>query len=154
MSRSLLSMSVVLVLLAAVVVTTMAAAGKPNPVITVSPDGGLSDGEAVEVSGTGFQERQIHIAECGGADVTAHPVVGPVCTYFTYYVAVQSDADGNFAPVSFTVERTIRGTRYVNGVHDPEAASYDCLPLNDCFIKAYATTRGSRIATHPITFAP
>jgi len=129
------------------------AAQKQVPMVTVTPDSGLTDGETVQVSGTGFQEQQVQIAQCGGGDQTAHPAVGPVCSYFTYAVDVQTDTEGSFAPVGFAVQKAFTGTHYVNGNH-PVPTSYDCAPLNDCYLRIYSLTRGYRATTHPLTFAP
>ena len=153
MRRFLFSTGVALVFLVGVGPTRTSATPKPTPVIDVTPDSDLSDGQTVQVSGTGFQEQQIQIAECGDGDLSAHPAVGPVCTYFTYAVDVQSDAEGNFGPVAFTVAKAFTGTRYVNGNH-PVPTSYDCAPLNDCYIRAVSLTRGYRAATHSLTFLP
>jgi Neocarzinostatin family len=126
------------------------AAGKPNPEVTVTPNTGLVDGQMVVVSGTGFQEQLINLIECGGADLDAHPVIGPVCS--DYAVTVRSDAEGNFEPVDFTVATIIVGTRYFHGNH-LVAATHDCEPVDDCYIKAYSLTGGVRSATGSLSFA-
>lgn len=151
--RLVLAIGIVSVFLLGFGASTSSATGKPSPGITVSPSTSLSNGQAVQVSGSGFQEQQIEIAECGGADLSAHPAVGPVCTYFTHSVTTQSDADGNFGPTAFTVEKVIVGTRYVNGNH-PVSTTYDCSANNDCYIRAFNTTRGNRSATQVLSFAP
>lgn len=124
-------------------------ADSPAPKLTVTPSIGLADGDVVQVSGTGYQQQEINVIECGGGDVNAHPAVGKVCT--TYSVSVSSDAAGNFGPVSFRVASEIDGWQYRDGLHKV-AATYDCTVTNDCLIKAYALTRGQRSATQPITF--
>lgn len=126
-------------------------AGRPNPQIVVTPNTGLVDGQVVSVSGSGYQEQAIAIIECGGADLNHRPVIGPVCS--DYVVTVQSDADGNFPPVDFTVATTIVGTRYVHGNH-LESATHDCAPVDDCYIKAYSLTRGVRSGEQGLSFAP
>ena len=149
--RALASAVIALLILGAA--SSVTAASKPNPTINVSPSSGLTDGQPVQVSGQGWQEQAIEIAECGGADLAAHPSVGPVCTYFTHSVDVQSDADGNFSAVDFDVAATIVGTRYVHGNH-PVTATYDCTAANDCYIRAYSLTKATQSATVPISFAP
>ncbi len=151
--RILLALGLVSMFLIAFGATASSAAGKPNPAVTVSPNTSLLDGQAVQVSGSGYQQQQIEIAECGGADLSAHPAVGPVCTYFTHSVTTQASADGSFGPTTFTVERVIVGTRYVNGNH-PVSTTYDCSTANDCYIRAFSTTRGNRSATQTVNFAP
>jgi Neocarzinostatin family len=146
---ALLAALVTLVLVA--IAGAPAQAGRPNPQITVIPNTGLVDGQIVSVSGSGFQEQQIAIIQCGGADLTHHPVIGPVCS--NYAVTTQTDAAGNFGPVDFTVTTIIVGTRYVHGNH-LVAATYDCAPADDCYLKAYSLTGGVRSATQDISFAP
>jgi hypothetical protein len=123
----------------------------PGTAITVTPNTGLVDGQTVSVSGSGYQQQQIAIIECGGADLNHHPTIGPVCS--DYSVTVQADADGNFGPVDFTVATTIVGTRYVHGNH-LEHTTHDCAPVDDCYIKAYALDRGVRLAQENLSFAP
>jgi hypothetical protein len=123
----------------------------PGVLVTVTPNTGLVDGQTVSVSGSGYQAQLINVIECGGADLTQHPVIGPVCS--DYAVTVQSDADGNFGPVDFTVAATIVGTRYVHGNH-LESTTHDCAPVDDCYIKAYSLTKGVRLAQENVSFAP
>jgi len=154
LSRTVTSLVVAFLFLAAVgAAGAPTAAQKSMVVITVTPDSELADGQTVQVSGTGFQEQQIQIAQCGGGDLSAHPAVGPVCTYFTYSVNAQTGIGGSFGPTAFTVQKAFTGTRYVNGNH-PVPTSYDCGPLNDCYLRVYSLTRGYRVGTHPLTFAP
>ncbi len=127
----------------------VAGAAPPNPQITVDPSTGLVDGQTVQVSGTGFQpDQQIQIIECG-AEVTTPPFIGATCT--DYSVGVQADADGSFAPVSFTVRTTIAGSKWVKGHYVP--ATHDCYPTSDCYVHAYTTTRAARAANQDISFA-
>ena len=152
-SRRFASMGIALATVAVVGAPRTTAAQKPTPVITVSPDSGLSDGQIVEISGSGFQEQTVEIAECGDGNLDAHPAIGPVCTYFTHSVDVQTDADGHFGSVTFAVEKAFIGTRYVNGNH-LVSTSYDCSLLNDCYIRVFSLTRGYRVATQSLTFTP
>jgi hypothetical protein len=124
-------------------------ADSTDPQITVAPSSGLADGDMVQVSGTGFQQQDIKVIECGGGDVNAHPAVGKVCT--TYSVTVSSDAAGNFGPVAFRVASEIDGSQYTDG-HHKVPATYDCTVANDCLIRAYALTRANWSAEQQITF--
>lgn len=123
-----------------------------HPTASASPDTDLNDGQTVQVSGAGFQEQQIQIVECGGGNIDkfgAHPV----CTYFTSpRVNVASAAAGTFGPTAFTVARVLVGTMYVRGTRTT-AATHDCLPANDCFIRVVSTTRKWLRVDIPITFA-
>jgi hypothetical protein len=127
---------------------TGAYGAEPNPQITVEPNTGLVAGQAVVVSGTGFQPYQkIQIIECGAA-VTTPPFIGATCS--DYSVGLQTDADGSFAPVSFTVTTSITGSRWVKGHYIP--ATHDCEPTADCYVHAYSTTRGLRSANGDLSF--
>jgi len=122
--------------------------GKPNPQLTVVPDTGLVDGQAVAVSGTGFQpDQNIQIVECG-AEVTTPPFIGATCG--DYSVGMKTDADGNFGPVNFTVTTSITGSRWVKGHYIP--ATHECEPTADCYVHAYATTRAARSANGDLSF--
>jgi opacity protein-like surface antigen len=124
------------------------AQGAPSPQVTVVPDTALVDGQTVMVSGTGFQSDQgVQIVECG-AEMTEPPFIGATCSY--YSVGTQTDADGNFGPVSFTVTTSITGSRWVKGHYIP--ANHDCAPTGDCYVHVYSTSRGLRSANHGLAF--
>jgi hypothetical protein len=142
------------VALAAIGLLLIATAGisradSTDPQITVAPSSGLADGAMVQVSGSGYQQQDIRIIECGGGDVSAHPAVGKVCT--TYSVTVSSDAAGDFGPVAFRVAGEIDGSQYTDG-HHKVPATYDCTVANDCLIRAYALTRANWSSEQQITF--
>jgi hypothetical protein len=128
------------------------AAGANNPAITVTPGTGLTDGQHVQVSGTGYQKQQhIIITECGGGDMNAKPIVRPVCSDYT--VTVETDAQGAFAAQDFVVHTSYSGHRYSRGIHT-EAATHTCTGAKDCYIYAYAKDRATRFAREYISFAP
>lgn len=125
-----------------------------SPNASVTPSNGLNDGQVVQVSGTGFQQQTVEIAECGGG-TTDKFGPHPVCTYFTApYAYVDTDASGNFGPVAFPVAQSFNGTQYLPGNgNQATPAHYDCLPVNDCYIRVVTTTRKWMRVDVPITFA-
>jgi hypothetical protein len=124
------------------------AQGPLSPQVTVVPDTALVDGQTVTVSGTGFRPDQgVQIVECG-AEMTEPPFIGATCSY--YSVGIQTDADGNFGPVSFTVTTSITGSRWVKGHYIP--ANHDCAPTGDCYVHVFSTSRGLRSANHGLAF--
>lgn len=148
--RSALPAGIALSTLVAMGVTRAHAAGPAKAAITVTPNTGLTDGQHVQVAGSGYQEQQILIVECGGADMKARPTVGPVCSDSN--VAVQSDAQGSFPAQDFVVHSSFTGTRYVKGKLTP--ASHTCAAASDCYVYAYAKTRAQRHARADLSFAP
>jgi len=124
--------------------------GQPQPHIVVLPAAGLVNGQTVSVSGSGFQPNQgVALAQCG-AEMMEPPFIGAVCTYNTYSVVVQADADGNFGPVNFTVTTFVSGVKWVKGHYEP--ASHTCAPSGDCYVHAYSTTRAPRSANQHLAF--
>lgn len=132
--------------------STAQAAGPAKPAVTVTPSSGLTDGQHVQVAGTGYQkQQQIIITECGGGDLKAKPIVRPVCS--DYNIVVETDAQGAFTAPDFVVHTSYTGTRYTRGIHK-EAASHTCTAGRDCYIYAYAKDRATRYAREYIAFAP
>jgi Neocarzinostatin family len=117
--------------------------------IGVTPDSGLTDGQTVLVSGSGFQKnRELRIVECGPTSDTRPPVYA-ICS--NYSVQVASDADGNLVPQGFTVSTTVVGSRLEHGQNVP--TTFDCLPANDCHLHVFAPVNGLASANHDLSFS-
>jgi len=149
------AITVTLVACSALAVATLAARAGAPPypwgVISVTPNTGLTDGQAVQVSGSEFQSnRDLRIEECG--PVHGLPPKGgfetAICS--SYSVDVTTDDNGNFAAQNFTVSTTIVGSDWFHGHNQP--ATHDCLPANDCHIHVFAPDKGTGSANEDITF--
>jgi hypothetical protein len=115
-----------------------AGGGVQGAKVTATPDSGLATGQAVQVSGSGYPKNEdVTIYQCGG---TAKPVT---CTYFGHNATVKADQNGNFGPVSFTVDTSFDGTQYVK--NKPQPTHHDCLPKNDCWVRALPKTPSDRV---------
>jgi Neocarzinostatin family len=122
--------------------TTAAHASPASGTITVTPNTGLSDGQTVQISGSGFRSNVVlNFGECGPVDTK--PFNGgrhlALCSD-SAVSAVTTDASGSFS-VTFTVSTLIQGTTRVHGHNVP--ATYDCTLLNDCHIHVNSLTGGT-----------
>lgn len=93
-------------------------------VVTVTPSTGLSDGQAVTVSGTGLEPNTVyHAAQCVAIDPATVVCNTPDVTDVT------SGGDGT-ATTSLTVRRTFNGTIGIGG---PPWGPVDCTEVQ-CFV--------------------
>lgn len=123
--------------------TTAAHASPPSPTVTVTPNTGLSDGQTVQISGSGFRSNvDLIFIECGPLDTQPFSGGRHSATCSDYAVTATTDASGSFS-VNFTVSTLVQGTTRVHGKNVP--GTYDCTPLNDCHIHVYSLTGGTVI---------
>jgi hypothetical protein len=134
-------------------VGTMAARANGNfGVISVTPNTGLTDGQAVQISGSEFQKNgALRIVECGPSQQPPIKGGGVSATCTNYSVDVTTDNNGTFPPQSFTVSTFIQGFTREHGHNVP--ATHDCLPANDCHIHVYAPVNGDASANQDISFS-
>jgi len=130
-----------ILLLAAGTKRTLASA--PSPTVTVTPNTGLSDGQTVQISGSGFRSNFVlYFAECGPLDTQPFSGGRHSATCSDYFVSATTDASGSFS-ANFTVSTLIQGGTRVHGKNVP--GTYDCAPLNDCHIHVYSLIGGTVI---------
>lgn len=111
---------------------------RPPPILIVTPDQGLSDGQTVSVTGAGFsQGGQVVVLECGDLGEVLDD-----CAVFAATAPIATPVDGRFE-VSLTVHR--RFERFSAGAHDCD--------LDPCVIRAFSLEDGRRVDA-PIAFAP
>lgn len=105
----------------------------PAVTLTVTPSDGLSDGQVVTVTGTGFPAGTAGtIRECGGT------AAAPQCD-LTVTAAFVTTANGTIPPTSVTVERII----------DTGTTTFNC-GVQSCMLLASA---GGRASQHHIRMA-
>jgi len=155
MSRTCRTTMLVLAVLAIASIAP-APAGAANWQITISPSTGLTDGQSVLVTGTGFTEHPLTqfvvdwaVIQCNSA-VLNQPIdpvlVASNCDIATTpFTFVHADDAGNVS-VGFRVSTTIP-----TGVSGP---TVDCLTTQCALIVAQITDAGFVGAAAPISFAP
>ncbi len=110
----------------------------PPPTLTVTPDEGLTDGQTVTVTGTGFTDGgTVVVLECGDLGQVLDD-----CAVFAAAPPIATPTDGTFE-VSVTVHR--RFDRFSAGDHDCD--------LDPCVIRAFSLEDGRELDA-AIAFAP
>jgi hypothetical protein len=156
MRRRWRSVAIALVVGAVGCLGTMSPAGATNWKISVSPNTGLTDGQSVVVTGTGFTEHPLTqfvvgwaVAECSDA-VLLHPLDPVLVTNScditsTPFRFVHFDAAGSFS-TTFRV-----ATRFTPGIG---GVPIDCTKTPCALVVAQITDAGFVGAATPISFAP
>ena len=123
--------------------TNSAFAAPDSGTITVTPNTGLSDGQTVQISGSGFRSNiDLAFGECGPVDTKPFNGGRHLALCEDYFVTATTDANGSFS-VDFTVSTILQGTIREHGKNVP--ATYDCTLLNDCHIHVNSLTGGTVI---------
>ncbi len=108
----------------AIAFTPLAGAASAEPGLSVTPSSGLSDGETVSVSATGFvPESTLSVGQCASVDgAPACPAGEPL--------QLTTDADGA-ATTPLTVQKTFEGYRF----DGTSVGMVDCT-VDECFVGA------------------
>lgn len=153
------ALSAVVVL--SLIISALPARGLGGPSLTVSPNVGLFDGQAVSVTGTGFQPGQfVAVAICPTAQLGVFPpdsleaaaYLSTVCSFGNNTFSTSAQPDGTFA-VTFVVTRD-NTTTSPGPPFPPAGPPFRCgLAPADCVILAGGVVGRFVEASAPISFA-
>lgn len=103
--------------------------------MSVTPSSGLSDGQTVTVTGSGYTAgASVHVGECSTPDVCSNDTI-----------TTTAGADGTFS-VSFTVEKVFQAEDWSTGT----TVTVDCAAVQ-CSVAAWE--EGAGTISEPISFS-
>jgi hypothetical protein len=144
MKRFITSIAIGVMILGGVAVMGAATASAAGPTITVTPNTALTNGQAVSVSGTGFQNNEtLYALECINLGTATNQTD---CDTSTVAIAMTSGT-GTFTTSVTLVTGTISATA------SPSTCGTSATDLTNCAIVVSTNPPSADAAISPITFA-